>query len=130
MQTFTEEHFYAWQYERPSSPYTWLLSVLLAIVVLACCLFPLAPQAMKVRCQSSTDLSLCDPGTACRQARFCQYCTYACWAVSKQHTLILLSQCKPGLSALRWRIEEHSLSQRLAPTSRPPADDGRRASEH
>ena len=47
-QTFQEEHFYAWQYERPSSPYTILLSALLAIVVLACCLFPLAPQAMKV----------------------------------------------------------------------------------
>ena len=42
-QAFAEEHFYAWQYERPASPWLFALSALLVVVVMAFCLFPLAP---------------------------------------------------------------------------------------
>ena len=43
MQTFQEEFFYAWTYDRPMSPWTYLLSGLAVVVVMLCCLFPLAP---------------------------------------------------------------------------------------
>lgn len=46
--TFEEEFFYAWQYERPSSPYLFLFSTLLVVVVILFCLFPLAPQPIKL----------------------------------------------------------------------------------
>ena len=42
-QLFAEEFFYAWQYERPASPWLFALSALLVVVVMALCLFPLAP---------------------------------------------------------------------------------------
>ena len=42
-QSFAEEFFYAWQYERPASPWLFALSALLVVVVMALCLFPLAP---------------------------------------------------------------------------------------
>ena len=47
-QTFQEEFFYAWQYDRPSSPWLFVLSVLLVVVVILSCLFPLAPQPIKL----------------------------------------------------------------------------------
>jgi len=46
--TFQEEYFYAWQYDRPSSPYLFLFSCLLVVVVILFCLFPLAPQPIKL----------------------------------------------------------------------------------
>lgn len=48
LQTFSEEGFYAWTYDRPASPYLWIGSVLIAVVVLAACLFPLAPYKVKL----------------------------------------------------------------------------------
>lgn len=48
LQTFSEDAFYAWTYDRPASPYLWLGSVLIAVLVLAACLFPLAPYKLKV----------------------------------------------------------------------------------
>ena len=48
VQSFMEEHFYAWRHARPSSPYIWLLSVLLAVIVIGFCLFPLAPHWAKL----------------------------------------------------------------------------------
>jgi len=48
LQTFQEEYFYAWQYDRPSSPYLFLFSCLLVVVVILFCLFPLAPQPIKL----------------------------------------------------------------------------------
>lgn len=48
LQTFQEEFFYAWQYDRPSSPWLFVMSVLLVAVVLLFCLFPLAPQPVKL----------------------------------------------------------------------------------
>ena len=48
LQTFQEEFFYAWQYDRPSSPWLFVLSVLLVVVVILSCLFPLAPQPIKL----------------------------------------------------------------------------------
>lgn len=48
LQGFQEEYFYAWQYERPSSPWLFLFSCLLVLVVILFCLFPLAPQPVKL----------------------------------------------------------------------------------
>lgn len=48
LQTFSEDVFYAWTYDRPASPYLWLGSVLIAVLVLAACLFPLAPYTLKL----------------------------------------------------------------------------------
>ena len=48
VQTFSEDALYAWQYDRPSSPWRFLFAVLLVIVVLLLCLFPLAPQPVKL----------------------------------------------------------------------------------
>ena len=42
-QSFAEEFFYAWQFERPASPWLFAMSALLVVVVMALCLFPLAP---------------------------------------------------------------------------------------
>lgn len=43
LQTFSEDGFYAWTYDRPASPYLLLYSALIVLVVVGCCLFPLAP---------------------------------------------------------------------------------------
>ncbi len=48
LQTFSEEGFYAWAYDRPASPYLWMFSVLIAVVVVGACLFPLAPFKVKL----------------------------------------------------------------------------------
>ena len=48
LQTFSEEAFYAWMYDRPASPYLWLWSAMIAVLVLAACLFPLAPYQVKI----------------------------------------------------------------------------------
>jgi len=48
LQTFSEEGFYAWAYDRPASPYLWIFSVLIAVVVVGACLFPLAPYKVKL----------------------------------------------------------------------------------
>ncbi|KAK9806919.1 hypothetical protein WJX72_007432 [[Myrmecia] bisecta] len=46
--TFTEDAFYAWTYDRPASPWLWLGSGLLILVVIGFCLFPLAPNKVKL----------------------------------------------------------------------------------
>ncbi|DBB05953.1 TPA: hypothetical protein ACH3X3_009946 [Trebouxia sp. C0006] len=48
LQTFSEEGFYAWAYDRPASPYLWMFSVLIAVVVVGACMFPLAPYKVKL----------------------------------------------------------------------------------
>lgn len=48
LQTFSDEAFYAWTYDRPVSPYLWMGSALIAAAVLAMCLFPLAPYKVKL----------------------------------------------------------------------------------
>ncbi|KAL3154943.1 hypothetical protein ABBQ38_011473 [Trebouxia sp. C0009 RCD-2024] len=48
LQTFAEDAFYAWMYDRPASPYLWLWSAMIAVAVLAACLFPLAPYKIKI----------------------------------------------------------------------------------
>ncbi len=48
LQTFSEDAFYAWMYDRPASPYLWIGSVLIAVIVLGACLFPLAPYKVKL----------------------------------------------------------------------------------
>jgi len=40
--------FYAWTFDRPSSPYAWVYSALVVTAVLAACLFPLAPHWVKL----------------------------------------------------------------------------------
>ena len=47
VQTFQEEFFYAWTYDRPMSPWTYLLSGVAVAVVMLCCLFPLAPYPVR-----------------------------------------------------------------------------------
>jgi len=66
-QAFAEEHFYAWQYERPASPWLFALSALLVVVVMAFCLFPLAPHwcaALCSRCARAPPLRRRHPGEA------------------------------------------------------------------
>lgn len=41
--SWNETSFYAWRYERPTSVWTYLGSVMLPLVVILACLFPLAP---------------------------------------------------------------------------------------
>lgn len=41
--TFAESDFYAWLYDRPTSPWVYALAVAGAVVALLVCLFPLAP---------------------------------------------------------------------------------------
>ena len=48
LQTYSEDAFYAWTYDRPASPYLWIGSVLIAVVVLGACCFPLAPYSVKL----------------------------------------------------------------------------------
>jgi translocation protein SEC62 len=47
-QTFQEEFFYAWQYERETSPWLYFFSGLVVVVVIAACLFPLAPYWLRL----------------------------------------------------------------------------------
>jgi translocation protein SEC62 len=47
-QSFEPTDFYAWQHDRPASPWAGLYAILLAVVVLACCCFPLAPHWVKL----------------------------------------------------------------------------------
>ena len=43
MQTFAEEAFYVYAYDRPASPWVYVWAGLAAVGALALCLFPLAP---------------------------------------------------------------------------------------
>ncbi|KAL4437010.1 hypothetical protein ABPG75_004149 [Micractinium tetrahymenae] len=46
--TFAEDGFYIWLYERPASPWAWVWTALIPLVVVGACLFPLAPNWAKV----------------------------------------------------------------------------------
>ncbi|KAI3433795.1 hypothetical protein D9Q98_003600 [Chlorella vulgaris] len=46
--TFAEEGFLVWLYERPTSAWTYVWTALIPLVVLGACMFPLAPNWMKV----------------------------------------------------------------------------------
>lgn len=48
VQSFAEDAFYAWTYDRPSSPWMLVFTILGMAGVLAACLFPLAPYGIKV----------------------------------------------------------------------------------
>jgi hypothetical protein len=48
VQSFQEEFFYAWQYEREASPWLYVFSALVVVVVIAACLFPLAPYPVRL----------------------------------------------------------------------------------
>uniref|UniRef100_A0A061QPG5 Translocation protein SEC62 n=1 Tax=Tetraselmis sp. GSL018 TaxID=582737 RepID=A0A061QPG5_9CHLO len=47
-QRWEEEAFYCWTFDRPTSPWLWLGSALMALVVFMLCLFPLAPYSLKI----------------------------------------------------------------------------------
>ncbi len=47
-QSWAEDGFYAWQYERPTSPWTYVWSALMVVLVFAACCFPLAPYRVKL----------------------------------------------------------------------------------
>lgn len=46
--TWTEDAFYPWMYERPTSPWTYVWSGLMVVLVIAACCFPLAPYRVKL----------------------------------------------------------------------------------
>ncbi|RMZ57486.1 hypothetical protein APUTEX25_003729, partial [Auxenochlorella protothecoides] len=48
VKSFAEDAFYAWTYDRPSSPWMLVFTILGMAGVLAACLFPLAPYGIKV----------------------------------------------------------------------------------
>ncbi len=48
LQSFSEEFFYAWTFERPVSPYFYVLSGLVLVTIMLFCLFPLAPHPVKL----------------------------------------------------------------------------------
>ncbi len=45
---FSEDAFYVWAYDRPTSPWTYLLSALVVVFTIGCCLFPLAPHHIRI----------------------------------------------------------------------------------
>lgn len=45
---WSESSFYAWQYDRPMSAWLYFWSSLLVVVIIACCLLPIAPFRVKV----------------------------------------------------------------------------------
>jgi translocation protein SEC62 len=45
---FSEAAFYAWAYDRPTSPWSHVLSALLVVLTVGCCLFPLAPHRVRI----------------------------------------------------------------------------------
>lgn len=47
--SWSEDYFYYFAYEQPSSPWVMVGAVALAIGVVLLCLFPLAPYKLKVR---------------------------------------------------------------------------------
>ena len=47
-QSWDEDAFYCWTFDRPTSPWLWVGSLLLVVVVFLMCLFPLAPYSVKV----------------------------------------------------------------------------------
>lgn len=48
LQRWTEDSFYAWTYDLPTSPWLLIGSIGLAATVLLLCLFPLAPYKLKI----------------------------------------------------------------------------------
>lgn len=46
--SLSEEVFFAWTYDKPSGPLFYLMSFLVAVVVIAVCLFPLAPYWVRI----------------------------------------------------------------------------------
>eukprot|EP00884_Botryococcus_braunii_P003901 jgi/Botrbrau1/13511/Bobra.0082s0104.1 len=46
--SFQEDYFYAWQYERETSPWLYFFSALVVVAVIAACLFPLAPYWLRL----------------------------------------------------------------------------------
>jgi len=47
-QSWDEDAFYCWTFDRPMSPWLWVGSLALVVVVFLMCLFPLAPYSVKV----------------------------------------------------------------------------------
>lgn len=47
-QNWDEGSFYCWTFDRPTSPWLWLGSALLVVIVFGLCLFPLAPYSIKI----------------------------------------------------------------------------------
>ena len=45
---WNEESFYSWRYDRPTSPWMFLGSILMLVVVFALCCFQLAPYKVKL----------------------------------------------------------------------------------
>ena len=48
LQTFQEEFFYAWTYDRPKSPWYYVLCGLAFLGITLCTMFPLAPRPIKL----------------------------------------------------------------------------------
>mmetsp|Transcript_28214 Transcript_28214/g.79644 ORF Transcript_28214/g.79644 Transcript_28214/m.79644 type:complete len:382 (-) Transcript_28214:130-1275(-) len=47
-QALDDDSFYCWTFDRPTSPWLWLGSALMALAVFLLCLFPLAPYSVKI----------------------------------------------------------------------------------
>ena len=48
LQSFQEEFFYAWTYDRPKSPWYYVLCGLAFLGITLCTMFPLAPRPIKL----------------------------------------------------------------------------------